>query len=153
MASIGELATHEVVTVDGDISVKEAAAVMRERNVGSVVVVKQEAGGKPKPVGMLTDRDVTYEIVALDLDAADIKAADLMSLDLVTVNRRSGMSAALRVMGQQGIRRLPVVDDDGSLVGMFSLDDALQELTGQLEDILLLVRRGRRPGQTSRDTP
>lgn len=149
MARIGELATEEVVTVHKGASVREAAGLMRDKNVGSVVVVEQD-GERSLPVGMVTDRDVTYEVVALDLEPSDIGVGDVMSLDLVTVNRDTDLGAALRVMGQQGIRRLPVVDEEGYLTGVFSLDDALQELTGQLEDILLLVRRERTPGQRSR---
>lgn len=149
MACIGDFATREVVTADKDMSVKEAAALMREKNVGSIVIVEQE-GGRGVPVGIVTDRDVTYEVVALDLDASDIKVVDVMSLDLVTVKHDTDLGSALRVMGQQGIRRLPVVNDDGGLAGLFSLDDALQEVTGQLEDILLVVRRERTPGQRSR---
>lgn len=152
MARIGDLATRDVVTVNRDMSVKAAAGLMREKNVGSVIVVEQE-GGRDTPVGIVTDRDVTYEVVALDLDASDVKVGDVMSLDLVTIDQDTDLGAALRVMGQQGIRRLPVVDGDGGLAGVFSLDDALQELTGQLEDILLLVRRERTPGQKSRIAP
>jgi len=150
MARIGDLATQEVVTVNRDMTVKEAAALMREKNVGSVVIV-EPAADRNRPVGIITDRDVTYEVVALDLDAADMKVGDVMSLDLVTINHDTDLGSALRLMGQQGIRRLPVVDGDGYLTGVFSLDDALQELTGQLEDILLLVRRERTPGQKSRE--
>lgn len=150
MARIADLATPEVVTVSREVSVKEAAALMREKNVGSVVVVEQQ-GGRGLPVGIITDRDVTYEVVALDLEASDVKVGDVMSLDLVTINHDTDLGAALRVMGQQGIRRLPVVDAEGALTGVFSLDDALEELTGQLEDIPLLVRRERTPGQRSRD--
>jgi len=149
MARIADLATPEVVTVNREVSVKEAAALMREQNVGSIVVVEQQ-GGRDLPVGIITDRDVTYEVVALDLEASDVKVGDVMSLDLVTINHDTELGAALRVMGQQGIRRLPVVDAEGALAGVFSLDDALEELTGQLEDILLLVRRERTPGQRSR---
>lgn len=149
MTSIGELATREVVTVNSEMSVKDAAGVMREKNVGSVVVVKGESG-REAPLGILTDRDVTYEIVALDLDAAEVNVSDVMSLDLITISEDSDPSAALRVMGREGIRRLPVVDGQGRLTGLFALDDALQEIAGQLEDILLLVRRERKPGQTAR---
>lgn len=149
MTGIGDLATRDVVTVSRDMSVRQVAGLMRDRNVGSVVVVERE-GERNVPVGIVTDRDVTYEVVALDLDASEISAADVMSLDLVAVKGDTDLGSALRVMGRQGIRRLPVVDGDGYLTGVFSLDDALQELTGQLEDILLLVRRERTPGQTSR---
>lgn len=149
MKSIGELSTPEVVTVTRDLSVQRAARVMREENVGSLIVVDEE-GGARKPVGILTDRDVVYELVALDLDADDVTVGDLMSLDLVIIEESEDFSATLRLMGEQGIRRVPVVDKDGNLVGIFSLDDVLELLTGQLEDILLLVRRQRRPGQKAR---
>lgn len=149
MKSIGELATPEVVTVSRDLSVQRAARVMREENVGSLIVVDNANAGK-KPVGILTDRDVVYELVALDLEADDVTVGDLMSLDLVLVEESEDFAATLRLMGEQGIRRVPVVNRDGGLVGIFALDDALELLTGQLEDILLLIRRQRRPGQTTR---
>lgn len=149
MKSIGDLSTPEVVTVTPDLSVQRAARVMREENVGSLIVVDR-AGGGQKPVGILTDRDVVYELVALDLDADDVTVGDLMSLDLVIVEETEDFSATLRLMGEQGIRRVPVVDRDGNLVGIFALDDVLELLTGQLEDILLLIRRQRRPGQKAR---
>lgn len=149
MKSIGELSTPEVVTVTRDLSVQRAARVMREENVGSLIVVDRDGGGQ-KPVGILTDRDVVYELVALDLDADDVTVGDLMSLDLVIVEESEDFSATLRLMGEQGIRRVPVVDRDGNLVGIFALDDVLELLTGQLEDILLLIRRQRRPGQKAR---
>lgn len=149
MKSIGELSTPEVVTVTRDLSVQRAARVMREENVGSLIVV-DEAGAGKKPVGIITDRDVVYELVALDLEADDVTVGDLMSLDLVVVEESEDFTATLRLMGEQGIRRVPVVNRDGGLVGIFAMDDALELLTGQLEDILLLIRRQRRPGQTSR---
>lgn len=148
MQMIGELATREVVTVTRGTSVQRAARMMREANVGSLIVVAGEKDARP--VGIITDRDIVYELVALDLDADDITVGDLMSLDLVTVQHDADLSATLRVMGTQGIRRIPVLDDEGGLVGIFSLDDALQELTGQLEDILLMIRQQRRPGQGAR---
>ncbi len=149
MKSIGEFSTPGVVTVTRDLSVQRAARVMREENVGSLIVVG-EAGGVRKPVGIITDRDIVYELVALDLDADDVTVGDLMSLDLVVVEESEDFAATLRLMGEQGIRRVPVVNRDGSLVGIFAMDDALELLTGQLEDILLLIRRQRRPGQTAR---
>jgi len=148
MLTIGDLATREVVTVSRDLSIQRAARVMRDENVGSLIVVDET--GSRRPVGILTDRDVVYEVVALDLDADDVTVGDLMSLDLVTVSSELDLGSALRTMGTQGIRRVPVLDAEGELEGIFSLDDALEQVTGQLEDILLLVRRQRRPGQPSR---
>lgn len=148
MRNIAELATREVVTVSRDTTVQRAARIMRDANVGSLIVVAGKSD--PRPLGILTDRDIVYEVVALDLDANDITVGDLMSLDLVTVQSDADLSSTLRVMGAQGIRRIPILDEQGGLVGIFSLDDALQELTGQLEDILLSIRRQRQPGQTHR---
>lgn len=148
MQNIEELATREVVTVSRDTSAQRAARIMRDANVGSLIVVQGKSD--PRPVGILTDRDIVYEVVALDLDSNDVTVGDLMSLDLVTVQSDADLSSTLRVMGAQGIRRVPVLDEQGSLVGIFSLDDALEELTGLLEDILLTIRRQRHPGQTHR---
>lgn len=148
MQTMRDLATREVVTVARDTSIQRAARVMREANVGSLVIIEDDK--TRTPIGILTDRDVVYEVVALDLDANDISVGDLMSMDLVTVQADADVSSTLRVMGTQGIRRVPVLDEQGDLLGIFSLDDALEELTGQLEDMLLLIRRQRRPGQSHR---
>jgi len=149
MKNLSEFATREVVTVDRDTSVFDAARVMRHGDVGTVVVVEERAG-RQVPLGILTDRDIVYEVVALDLEASDLTVGDIMSLDLVTMDQDSDLPGALELMGAQGIRRVPLVDGEGGLVGIFSLDDALEQVTSELENMLVLIRRQRKPGQTTR---
>lgn len=149
MMRIGEMSTREVATVVPGTSVRNAARAMRELNVGDVIVLDCR-NGRRIPTGILTDRDIVYELVALDLDAGEVAVDQMMSLELITVYEDADLLEVIHLMGQEGIRRVPVVDADGDLVGIFCMDDAIEQLTSQLEDLLLLVRRQRRPGQTTR---
>lgn len=149
MKSLSELATREVVTVEPETSVFDAARIMRQGNVGTVVIVEKKAG-RQLPLGILTDRDIVYEVVALDLEASDLTVGDIMSLDLVTIDSDADLLSALELMGRQGIRRVPLVDADGGLCGIFSMDDALEQVTNELENMLVLIRRQRKPGHSTR---
>lgn len=94
------------------------------------------------PVGIVTDRDIVISAVAGDVDHIHhLMLSDLMSLDLVTVQEDESIESALKKMHEHGIRRLPVVDRTGSLVGILTLDDVLQYLTAQHDELVALVAR------------
>nr|WP_240148919.1 CBS domain-containing protein [Halorubellus sp. JP-L1] len=109
----------DVVTADRDTPIATVVAAMDEYDVGSVVVVEDG-----KPVGILTDRRIA---LALE-DAPDVTertAEDLLSESLVTGSTEMTVFEALDRMSEENIRRLPIVDDDGSLLGIVTLDDLL----------------------------
>ena len=111
----------EVRTVTPDTSVQHAARVMREEDVGSLPVLD---GGRV--IGVVTDRDIAIRTVA-DGKGPDTPVAEVASRDLVTVRPEQGLDEALRLMAEHQIRRLPVVEEDGRLVGMFAQADAAME--------------------------
>ena len=113
---IGDVMTESVVTAAPEASMGEVAALMRERNVGSVVIVE---GGRP--VALITDRDVA---LALGADGADRSSAagDHAARPLVTGEAGMELEEAAALMVQHGVRRLPVVDG-GRLAGIATLDD------------------------------
>lgn len=137
---IGEICNREVVIVNRSESVGDAARLMRQYHVGDVVVV-DEKGDSRIPVGILTDRDITVEIVAKGLDADSITAGDAMSLELITVSEQEGILEALELMRTKGVRRIPVTDAGGSLVGIVTIDDLLELLAVELNSLVSVIRR------------
>lgn len=138
-----EFCNREVVVIEKDASVAEAAQLMREFHVGSVVVVETN-GEERRPVGVLTDRDIVMEFVTQDLSPADIAVGDAMSYELVTVDEDVGLFETIEVMRNRGVRRIPVVNSQGGLVGLVASDDALELLSEQLADLVSIVAKQRR---------
>jgi len=122
---IRDVMTESVVTADADATVREVAELMRERNVGSVVLLRDQ-----HLAGFITDRDLTLGVLA-DGRAATDHAADHASAPVVTASPNMDVSQAAELMIGHGIRRLPLIDGD-RLTGIVTLDD-LTVRTGEPE--------------------
>jgi len=133
---IGEICNREVVIAGVDDTVLDAAKLMRKHHVGDVLVVKQ-SNGSNIPIGIVTDRDLVVEVLAPEVDPKTLNVGDIMTSELATVKEDLGVFEAIRFMRIKGIRRLPVVDDRGSLIGVVTLDDLLELL---VEELGLLVK-------------
>lgn len=140
---VGEICNREVVVIEEERSVTQAAAVMREYHVGDVVVVRKQYG-KQAPVGILTDRDIALGIVANGTDPESVSVGDAMSFNLTTVTEDDDLMHAIEVMREHGIRRVPVTDAEETLVGILTVDDVLDLLSEVLIDLAHLVDRQRR---------
>ena len=123
--------TASVVTADPATPVREVAALMRERNVGSVVLVRDG-----RPAGIVTDRDLALGVLA-DGRSAEDHAIDHASQPVVTGAPGMDVAAACELLVQHGIRRLPIVDGD-RLTGIVTLDD-LAARTGDAELVAQLA--------------
>jgi len=121
-----EIMTAAVVTADAETEVREVAALMRDRNVGSIVVSDPDG----VPVAMVTDRDLTLRVLADERRGSEPISAHL-SRPLVTGEPEMPLEEAAALMVQHRVRRLPVVEDD-ELVGIVTLDD-IAVRTGDLE--------------------
>jgi CBS domain-containing protein len=139
--TVGSVCNHNVATIERDTGVVEAAGRMRTQHVGDLIVVEEKAGGRV-PVGILTDRDIVVAVVAKGASAAAVTVGDAMSAALLTVNKDNGIEHALREMRRAGVRRAPVVDEAGLLVGVLSIDDVIDHLAVQLGHIADIVRMG-----------
>jgi CBS domain-containing protein len=137
---IGNCCVREVITVSSEATVAEAAALMRQHHIGALVIVG--AGGKP--VGILTDRDIVMEVVAAGLAPQGVKVTEIVQRPLVPVSEAASLAEAVRLMSVNGVRRMPVVDGRGGLVGIITLDDILRQLIGPLVAVADLAVRGRR---------
>jgi len=147
---VGEACNRTVIIVDRDDSVYESARLMREHHVGSVIVTAWE-NGKSSPVGILTDRDIVIELIAKEIDPAELTVGDVIGPELITVNDKDGVMEALKKMGEKGIRRAPVIDQAGTLIGILAVDDVLELVTEQLHDLTRLIRQEQRTEQRVRN--
>ncbi len=140
---VGDYCNREVVVIEEENSITEAARIMREHHVGDVVSIKHRYG-KQFPTGILTDRDIALEIVAKGTDPESISVGDAMSFELVTVHVDDDLMHVIEVMRDKGIRRVPVVDSDDALVGIMTVDDIIDLLSEVFVDIVHLVDSQRR---------
>jgi CBS domain-containing protein len=147
--AIGEICNREVVIVQRDTTIQEAAKLMRSHHVGALVVVK-EVAGKRHPVGLVTDRDLVIEVLAPELDASVITVGDIMLPKPVTVPETTGVFEAIQFMRDKAVRRLPVVDGQGALIGIVALDDLLSLLADELSELSTLVTREQKKEMDSR---
>lgn len=136
---IGEICNREVVLSHPNHTVREAALLMREYHVGDLVVV--EENGKRKPVGIVTDRDIAISIVALGLDPDVITVGDIMGPELVTMRENQGVFETIQQMRFKGVRRLPIVGEDGALVGIVAVDDLVALFADQLSELSKVIAR------------
>ncbi|MEN3341848.1 MAG: hypothetical protein V7644_1252 [Actinomycetota bacterium] len=133
--SIRDLMTSNPHSLESGSSVLEAARLMRDEDTGIVPVVEGE-----RLVGTLTDRDVAIRVVAEGKDASSTTVGEISSRELVTIDPQQGLDEALRLMARHQVRRLPVVEEDGRLVGIVAQADvakhASEQQTGEVvEDI------------------
>jgi CBS domain-containing protein len=147
--SVGEICNREVVTVEKSAPVARAARLMRQYHVGSVVVVA-DGSDPPRPIGILTDRDLTIEVLAQEVPAETVTAGDLMAPELLTAREEDGVWETIMRMRAMGVRRLPVVSRHSHLVGILTMDDLLQFIVGELSDLVKLVRREQKREESTR---
>jgi predicted transcriptional regulator len=115
---------------------------MRTHHVGDLVVVEAREGRK-HPVGIVTDRDIVVEVVAAGVNPELLKVGDIMGPEVATVRESEGLFEALRYMRDKGVRRMPVVDAAGGLVGILTLDDLLGLLGEEMMELSRLVSNER----------
>jgi CBS domain-containing protein len=133
--SIRDIMTPNPRSVESGGSVVDAARLMRDEDVGIVPVVEGD-----RLVGTVTDRDIAIRVVAEGRDPESTTAGEVASRELVTIDPQQDLDEALRLMARHQVRRLPVVEEDGKLVGVVAQADiakhASDEQTGDLvEDI------------------
>jgi CBS domain-containing protein len=131
---INECCTSSVICCETDASITEVAALMRKHHVGDVIVVMHEEGRRV-PLGIVTDRDIVLETIALQVDVSTFTAGDLMTSPVVTVKEDAGIVETLRQLRNYKLRRMPVVTEAGSLSGIVTTDDIVKLLAMELSMI------------------
>ena len=129
---IDKIYHRKVVTARKDDSLVEAARRMRQQHVGDVIVIEQNSHGCV-PIGVLTDRDIVVGAIANDLEhLSTLLVGDVMTTWVVTANEEDELTDVIALMRRRGLRRIPVVDADGTLQGIIALDDIMEYLASQL---------------------
>jgi len=131
MGQIKEVMTSNPRTVTADSTVAEAARLMRDEDAGIVPIIEGE-----RLVGVVTDRDIAIKVAAEGKDPQSTKVTEIAASDLVTIDPQQDLDEALRLMAQHQVRRLPVVEEDGRLVGILAQADVARhadaERTGEV---------------------
>jgi len=135
---VGEVCNREAAFVYEHERVSEAARVMREHHVGSLVVVAEEPRGLV-PVGILTDRDIVVEVLTAGLDYRTVSVGEIMSRELIAAREEDDVLDAFKTMRSRGIRRLPVLTRSGTLAGIVTVDDLLELVAEQVDDLVKTI--------------
>lgn len=138
---IGLICRRNIASIDASSTVEEAASLMREKHVGALVVTSAADDGQHVR-GIVTDRDMTIEVLACGIDGAGVRVGDLASTTLVMVSESSDSSEAIMAMQESGVRRVLVRNDDGRLAGIVALDDLLDACARDMAGLARIVRSG-----------
>jgi CBS domain-containing protein len=128
---IADIASAPVYITHPEQPLAAAAREMRARGVGALVVVDSHASGL-RPVGILTDRDVLCGQLAQCADLHCLTVKDVMARNPLTISSSAGLAEAIEKLSARGVRRAPVVDETGALVGILTLDDVLPVVAQEL---------------------
>lgn len=134
-------ARREVISARADDSVRDVVGLMEYYNVGCVVIVFHE-----RPVGIVTDRDLALRVLGARGDGlpSEARVSEFMTRNVHTIREDEGFDKALEIMRTWSIRRLPVVDRQGRLRGLVTLDDIFHELCRDMDAVAHIVRRQQR---------
>ena len=135
---IQDLAREDVISASPDESVHELAKQMREETVGSIVITDDD-----EPVGIVTDRDLATRVLAEGEDPDDHTAEDVMTEDLCMAEPETGFYQAAEMMSENGVRRLPVCNDDDELVGIITADDLTELLADEQQQLASIIQAQR----------
>ena len=119
-----DIGTRRVIQADVSATMAEAAGVMRRQQTGCLVVVREEEGRR-LPVGIVTDRDLVTRGIGMHFDPATTTLECVMSTPLLSCRPNAAIDEIVDTMQGRGIRRLPLIDAQGVLVGIVSTDDVL----------------------------
>lgn len=137
---IAEICTSQTIHCPRELTVQQAALLMRNNHVGDLIVVEQP-NGERVPVGIITDRDIVVSVIALGLDPASLQVGDIMSDELMTATEDEDVYETIDRMRFKGIRRVPVVNSLGGLCGIVSIDDLVEFLAEEMGELSRISSR------------
>lgn len=124
----------EILTLKPEASVLDAVQMMRDRHIGDVIIA-EERNGEKIPLGIVTDRDLTLDVLAQCADPAKLQISAVMNKNLVTCPFHAGVFEMIKTMKMNGITRLPLVSDTGALKGIVNAKNLIQLLLAGLYDL------------------
>jgi CBS domain-containing protein len=136
-----ELCVLDVACCQKDTTVAEAARLMRQHHTGDLIVT-DDSDGIREPVGVVTDRDVVMEVVAKGHDPGRTHVSEIMGRPVVVASGSEDVATAIDRMRSHGVRRLPIVDDNGTVLGILTLDDLYRVLAENTAALAAIVSKG-----------
>ncbi len=130
-----QVCTKPAVTVSADTPISEAARLMHDKNIGSVIIAD---GSRPR--GIVTDRDIAMAVAA-EGKRPSAHVGDIMQSSPMVIQEDRGIFDAVKMLAEQGVRRLPVVDGKGQLTGIIALDDVLMLLGNEMGQVASALSR------------
>jgi predicted transcriptional regulator len=140
---VGDICRRAVIAIENSMDVTAAAELMRQQHVGFLIVYRS-GDELRQPIGVLTDRDLVIEVIAKKVDPAALNVDDVMTRQPLVANQTEELGDVLQAMRMAGIRRVPVTDTRGALVGVVAIDDAFDVITGFMCDITGSVKNEQR---------
>ncbi len=141
--------TANVVCCGPQSTVLQAAILMRHRHVGDLVVV-DDPDNEGIPLGVVTDRDIVVEVLGNGLDPAKTTVGSLMRTPVVIAQESEDTTQVIERMHALGVRRLPVVANEGEVVGIITLNDLLRLFVADANSLLGIMSKGQINEQRSR---
>jgi CBS domain-containing protein len=137
---VSSLCRREVVGIAAEATLHQAATLMCEEHVGALVVVT--GAEPPKVVGILTDRDLTLEVLGRPDSAGDLRAGHLAKAPPIAVLGTASLHEAVAAMEKAGVRRLLVVEEDGGVIGIVAAEDLLAAISEELAGLVRALHSG-----------
>jgi len=120
---VSDIMSSPVVTVEGEVNVRDAALLMTDRKIGSIIITE-----RGQPIGVVTERDILERVVSPCKDPCETRVKEIMSSPLITVPKETDILSAIRKMRENDISRL-VVMDRGALLGIVSERDIIRAIS------------------------
>jgi CBS domain-containing protein len=137
--NIGTICSRETIIAKSDDSLLDTARLMRKHHVGSLIIVNSDSRGV-RPVGIITDRDIVIQAISEEIVLSSLVAGDIMSRDLLIAREDDDLFEAFESMCMKGVRRMPVVNDEGLLIGVLSVDDLLEVIVNEMKNLVHLFK-------------
>ncbi|WP_163327976.1 CBS domain-containing protein [Desulfurobacterium thermolithotrophum] len=131
---VKDLIQRKVVTIEPEDSVMLAAQRMKDKMVGSLVILDGD-----KPAGIITDRDIAIRVVGTGKDPKTL-VKEVMTKDPITIREDASFFELTKAFRDAAVRRLIVVDKNGKLIGLISIDDVLELLTTEFANLIAAIR-------------
>jgi len=138
--------TPDVVCCSGRTQVLEAARIMRNKHVGDLVVV-DDPEDQRIPLGIVTDRGIVVDVLGKGLDPSTTSLASLMHTPVVIAHESEDTAQLIGRMRTHGVRRVPVVNQDGAVIGIMTLDDLLRILVAEVSALFEITDKGQKREQ------
>jgi len=138
--NVGQICSRNVASLPASAPLHDVARLMHDRHVGAIVLTRAPLD-QPVPVGMITDRDIVRAQLDRAADLTRIRAEDVMSREPLVLNEHEPVDEAIAKLRRRGVRRAPVVDQHGALVGLISTDDLIAETARELGALANALQR------------